>query len=83
MKTDRGVLLSKDEHREVGDVAQELGKFCIPEPVKSPLIFGGYSLLLYSEISFCVIDVSFSFYLAFLPFYFTLFLCFNVVLLCM
>ncbi|CAN6452699.1 unnamed protein product [Victoria cruziana] len=45
MKTDRGVLLSKDEHREVGDVAQELGKFCIPEPVKSPFIFGEWDVV--------------------------------------
>ena len=39
--TDRGVLLAKDGHQEVADVALELGKYCIDEPVKSPLIFGG------------------------------------------
>ncbi|XP_031501314.2 probable plastid-lipid-associated protein 8, chloroplastic isoform X2 [Nymphaea colorata] len=45
IKTDRGVLLSKDEHREVAEVAQELGKFCIAEPVKSPLIFGEWDVV--------------------------------------
>jgi hypothetical protein len=39
--TDRGVLLPKDGHQEVADVALQLGKYCIDEPVKSPLIFGG------------------------------------------
>lgn len=39
--TDRGVLLPKDGHQEVADVALQLGKYCIDDPVKSPLIFGG------------------------------------------
>jgi hypothetical protein len=39
--TDRGVLLPNDGHQEVADVALQLGKYCIDEPVKSPLIFGG------------------------------------------
>jgi hypothetical protein len=39
--TDRGVVLPKDGHQEVADVALQLGKYCIDEPVKSPLIFGG------------------------------------------
>ncbi|OEL18450.1 putative plastid-lipid-associated protein 8, chloroplastic [Dichanthelium oligosanthes] len=39
--TDRGVLLPKDGHQEVADVALQLGKYCIDEPVESPLIFGG------------------------------------------
>lgn len=39
--TDRGVLLPEDGHQEVADLALQLGKYCIDEPVKSPLIFGG------------------------------------------
>lgn len=39
--TDRGVLLPKDGHQEVADVALQLAKYCIDDPVKSPLIFGG------------------------------------------
>lgn len=39
--TDRGVLLSRDGHQEVSQVAQQLRSFCVEEPVKSPLIFGG------------------------------------------
>ncbi|XP_020676144.1 probable plastid-lipid-associated protein 8, chloroplastic isoform X1 [Dendrobium catenatum] len=43
--TDRGVLLSKDGHREVSDVAQKLQKYCVSEPVKCPLIFGEWDVL--------------------------------------
>ncbi|KAL6652070.1 hypothetical protein ACP70R_010995 [Stipagrostis hirtigluma subsp. patula] len=43
--TDRGVLLPKDGHQEVADVALQLGKYCINEPVKSPLIFGEWEVL--------------------------------------
>lgn len=41
MQSDRGVLLTKDEHKSVAEVAQELQRFCVDEPVKCPLIFGG------------------------------------------
>ena len=44
--TDRGVLLPKDGHQEVADVALQLGKYCIDEPVKSPHIFGGNNQML-------------------------------------
>jgi hypothetical protein len=37
------VLLPKEGHEEVADVALQLAKYCIDEPVKSPLIFGGES----------------------------------------
>uniref|UniRef100_A0A453CT53 Uncharacterized protein n=1 Tax=Aegilops tauschii subsp. strangulata TaxID=200361 RepID=A0A453CT53_AEGTS len=47
--TDRGVLLPEEGHQEVADVAQQLGKYCIDEPVKSPLIFGGESCPLYPQ----------------------------------
>lgn len=39
--TDRGVLLTREGHAEVGDLAAELSKYCVEEPVKNPLIFGG------------------------------------------
>lgn len=40
-QTDRGVLLKKEEHEEVANVAKELQNYCVNEPVKCPLIFGG------------------------------------------
>lgn len=40
-ESDRGVLLKKEEHQKVAEVAQELQKYCVNEPVKCPLIFGG------------------------------------------
>eukprot|EP00267_Zea_mays_P047905 XP_020400413.1 probable plastid-lipid-associated protein 8, chloroplastic [Zea mays] len=33
---DREVLLPKDGHQEVAEVALQLGKYCIDDPVKSP-----------------------------------------------
>ncbi|CAN6250059.1 unnamed protein product [Urochloa humidicola] len=50
--TDRGVLLPKDGHQEVADVALQLGKYCIDEPVKSPLIFGEW------EVVYCSVPTS-------------------------
>jgi len=50
--TDRGVLLPKEGHQEVADVAQQLGKYCIDEPVKSPLIFGDW------EVVYCSVPTS-------------------------
>ena len=44
--TDRGVLLPQEGHQEVADVALQLGKYCIDDPVKSPLIFGGKKKML-------------------------------------
>ncbi|KAG0491307.1 hypothetical protein HPP92_004259 [Vanilla planifolia] len=43
--TDRGVLLSKDGHKEVADIAQKLRSYCVSEPVKCPLIFGEWDVL--------------------------------------
>ena len=40
-QSDRGVLLKEEEHQKVAEVAQELQKYCVDEPVKCPLIFGG------------------------------------------
>ncbi|CAD6262393.1 unnamed protein product [Miscanthus lutarioriparius] len=50
--TDRGVLLPKDGHQEVADVTLQLGKYCIDEPVKSPLIFGEW------EVVYCSVPTS-------------------------
>ncbi|KAI5011251.1 hypothetical protein ZWY2020_013388 [Hordeum vulgare] len=50
--TDRGVLLPEEGHQEVADVAQQLGKYCIDEPVKSPLIFGDW------EVVYCSVPTS-------------------------
>jgi len=48
VQTDGGVLLKNEEHKEVAEVAQELQKYCVSEPVKCPLIFGGECLLCFS-----------------------------------
>ncbi|XP_059306020.1 probable plastid-lipid-associated protein 8, chloroplastic [Lycium ferocissimum] len=45
MQTDRGVLLARDEHKKVAEVAQELQRFCVDEPVKCPLIFGEWDVV--------------------------------------
>ncbi|KAK1685299.1 hypothetical protein QYE76_046147 [Lolium multiflorum] len=50
--TDRGVLLPKEGHEEVADVALQLAKYCIEEPVKSPLIFGEW------EVVYCSVPTS-------------------------
>ncbi|KAF0894145.1 hypothetical protein E2562_034881 [Oryza meyeriana var. granulata] len=50
--TDRGVLLPKDGHQEVADVALQLAKYCIDDPVKSPLIFGEW------EVVYCSVPTS-------------------------
>ncbi|NP_001338050.1 Probable plastid-lipid-associated protein 8, chloroplastic isoform 2 [Zea mays] len=50
--TDRGVLLPKDGHQEVAEVALQLGKYCIDDPVKSPLIFGEW------EVVYCSVPTS-------------------------
>ncbi|KAF3547208.1 hypothetical protein DY000_02000855 [Brassica cretica] len=39
--SDGGVTLSPEQHKEVAQVAGELQKYCVSEPVKCPLIFGG------------------------------------------
>lgn len=44
-QTDRGVSLTKEEHKEVDEVAQALQKFCVDEPVKCPLIFGEWDVV--------------------------------------
>ncbi|KAK6158673.1 hypothetical protein DH2020_005987 [Rehmannia glutinosa] len=45
VQTDRGVLLTRDEHKKVAEVADELQRFCVEEPVKCPLIFGEWDVL--------------------------------------
>ncbi|KAL8521640.1 hypothetical protein ACS0TY_011967 [Phlomoides rotata] len=45
MQTDRGVLLAREEHQKVAELADELHKFCVDEPVKCPLIFGDWDVL--------------------------------------
>ncbi|KAJ7958668.1 Plastid-lipid associated protein PAP / fibrillin family protein [Quillaja saponaria] len=44
-ETDRGVLLKKEEHKEVDEMARELQKYCVSEPVKCPLIFGDWDVV--------------------------------------
>lgn len=53
LETDGGVSLKPEEHKEVTEVATELQKYCISEPVKSPLIFGGKSK---THLSLCIIS---------------------------
>ncbi|XVF28573.1 hypothetical protein REPUB_Repub15cG0041600 [Reevesia pubescens] len=45
MQTDGGVSLTKKEHEEVAQVANELHKYCVDEPVKCPLIFGEWDVV--------------------------------------
>ncbi|RDX67748.1 putative plastid-lipid-associated protein 8, chloroplastic, partial [Mucuna pruriens] len=45
VQTDGGVLLKKEEHKEVAEVAKELQKYCVSEPVKCPLIFGDWDVV--------------------------------------
>ncbi|XVF48152.1 hypothetical protein PTKIN_Ptkin03bG0168300 [Pterospermum kingtungense] len=45
MQTDGGVSLTQKEHEEVAQVANELQKYCVDEPVKCPLIFGGWDVV--------------------------------------
>uniref|UniRef100_A0A7N0V5D7 Plastid lipid-associated protein/fibrillin conserved domain-containing protein n=1 Tax=Kalanchoe fedtschenkoi TaxID=63787 RepID=A0A7N0V5D7_KALFE len=44
-ETDRGVLLTKEQHLEVSQVAAQLQQFCVEEPVKCPLIFGDWDVV--------------------------------------
>ncbi|KAL9442749.1 hypothetical protein AB3S75_016174 [Citrus x aurantiifolia] len=44
-QSDGGVSLTKEEHKEVADVAQELQKYCVEAPVKCPLIFGEWDVV--------------------------------------
>lgn len=43
--SDRGVLLTEGKHKEVAELAQELQKYCVNEPVKCPLIFGDWDVV--------------------------------------
>ncbi|GER39765.1 plastid-lipid associated protein PAP / fibrillinfamily protein [Striga asiatica] len=45
VQTDRGVLLKSEEHLKVAELAEELQRFCVDEPVKCPLIFGEWDVL--------------------------------------
>ncbi|XP_002527973.2 probable plastid-lipid-associated protein 8, chloroplastic [Ricinus communis] len=44
-QTDGGVTLTKEEHEEVSEVAQQLQSYCVAEPVKCPLIFGEWDVV--------------------------------------
>ncbi|KAJ4707673.1 Plastid-lipid associated protein PAP / fibrillin family protein [Melia azedarach] len=44
-QTNGGVSLTKEGHKEVAQVAQELQKYCVEEPVKCPLIFGEWDVV--------------------------------------
>ncbi|GFY96691.1 plastid-lipid associated protein PAP [Actinidia rufa] len=44
-QTDRGVLLTSDEHKKVAEVAQALCKYCVDKPVTCPLIFGDWDVV--------------------------------------
>uniref|UniRef100_M4CQN6 Plastid lipid-associated protein/fibrillin conserved domain-containing protein n=1 Tax=Brassica campestris TaxID=3711 RepID=M4CQN6_BRACM len=43
--SDGGVTLSPEQHKEVAQVAGELQKYCVSEPVKCPLIFGDWDVV--------------------------------------
>ncbi|KAF8035020.1 hypothetical protein BT93_C1137 [Corymbia citriodora subsp. variegata] len=45
LQSDGGVSLEKEEHAQVAEVVQELQKYCVSEPVKSPLIFGEWDVV--------------------------------------
>ncbi|MED6131355.1 putative plastid-lipid-associated protein 8, chloroplastic [Stylosanthes scabra] len=49
LETDGGVLLKSEEHKEVTEVAQQLQKYCVNEPVQSPLIFGEWNVAYCSQ----------------------------------
>lgn len=42
--TDRGAMLSNEEHERVLGIVSELERFCIPEPLKSPFILGEWDV---------------------------------------
>ncbi|KMT17740.1 hypothetical protein BVRB_2g034920 [Beta vulgaris subsp. vulgaris] len=44
-QTDRGVLLTREDHKAVGEIAEELQKYCVDAPVKCPLIFGEWDVV--------------------------------------
>ncbi|KAE8668411.1 putative plastid-lipid-associated protein 8 [Hibiscus syriacus] len=44
-QTDGGVTLTPNQHQEVAQVANELHKYCVDEPVKCPLIFGDWGVV--------------------------------------
>ncbi|XP_074317372.1 putative plastid-lipid-associated protein 8, chloroplastic [Silene latifolia] len=45
IQTDRGVQLSRDEHKAVGEIATQLENYCVDAPVKCPLIFGEWDVV--------------------------------------
>ncbi|KAG8491117.1 hypothetical protein CXB51_014292 [Gossypium anomalum] len=45
IQTDGGVSLTTKQHQEVAQVANELNKYCVDEPVKCPLIFGDWDVI--------------------------------------
>ncbi|CAI8605834.1 unnamed protein product [Vicia faba] len=49
VQTDGGVLLQKEQHKEVAEAVEELQKYCVKEPVKCPLIFGDWDVVYCSQ----------------------------------
>ncbi|XP_047322204.1 probable plastid-lipid-associated protein 8, chloroplastic [Impatiens glandulifera] len=44
-ESDRGVTLTRDQHKEVDEISKELQSYCVDEPVKCPLIFGEWDVV--------------------------------------
>uniref|UniRef100_A0A0C9S3J6 TSA: Wollemia nobilis Ref_Wollemi_Transcript_28850_884 transcribed RNA sequence n=1 Tax=Wollemia nobilis TaxID=56998 RepID=A0A0C9S3J6_9CONI len=42
--TDRGAMLRREEHEKIARTISQLELFCMPEPLKSPLIFGEWDV---------------------------------------
>ncbi|CAH9094938.1 unnamed protein product [Cuscuta europaea] len=45
LESDRGLLLSREEHKKVAEMARELEIFCVDQPVNCPLIFGEWEVV--------------------------------------
>lgn len=54
--SDRGAKFGKEEHDSVDDLVGQLEQYAIPEPLKSPFLFGGMYLgaenWIYAQIMF-------------------------------
>ncbi|CAM6097488.1 unnamed protein product [Calypogeia fissa] len=42
--SDCGAQFGKEEHAKVGELVVQLEKYCIPDPLQSPLVFGGWDV---------------------------------------
>ncbi|VFQ94394.1 unnamed protein product [Cuscuta campestris] len=45
LESDRGVLLTREDHRKVAEMVRELERFCVEKPVNCPLIFGEWDVV--------------------------------------